>query len=669
MSRTPSVTLWCAALLAATATTSAAAAAAGQIQVPAEVVVSSDTAFVKGNNRADRLLTGNAKKGITVVGDDGVPVVYGVRVHETEEERNEPMWRNARVIGNKLFRNDEAPPPLPAPPQATALESKPATETASSVRQGRILSYSSGAQFGFNRVKTTTQPPFNYQSYYGSKQRPTAATANSGYQYSGHSKGQGLNVVQAPSVATPTRRSSSNRYPGFNRQSGGYTTTPREPEVTTTVPVYQAFFDTNFNEPVRRQSSKPEHSYSPERRLQYSYSPSTQSDVYYSADPQAPTASYPGNSAQADVSHGNQAQTGFGPFQRPTNTRQQHGSQPQHGSQFEHGSQFKQGSQFEHRFQSVPSKSSGGFRFPSSSSGSATERPAGQILSPGSYNLPQAAADFQDTVDPFSGRPVNPDQFKIKQMAFQSIPGGPIVNIPVPIPNGQQTKKPVLRKKRPFSFLSNLFGSTSRKDRFPGSPTQASAPSAPASTAPAYYNNDPYLYDENGFRKPTLYDTITDPIRKLGENVIEFTRPVTQPFRDATDRLKEELGFSAPTDQPADKQAGGEEALLVGGLVAGAGALAGLSVLVYANTVDNNTHYIIGRRRRSLDEPGVTGLLENLVEAEDHLRAQFLERLRDEGFQRWSQGPCAKRIFCDFMTQQDSDTVTSVASRVTTFLS
>ena len=658
MSPRPSVTLLlCGALLAGVA--AAAAAATSAAQVPAEVVVSSDPAYVKGS-RADRVLSGNAKKGITVLGDDGVPVVYGVRVHETEEERSEPMWRNARVIGNKLFRNDETPPPLPTLPQAAALEAKPTAEAAAPVRQGRVLNYGSGAQFGFNRAKTSTLPPFYYQSYYDNEQRPTAATAGGGYQYAGqqNGKGQGLSVVQAPNVTAATQRPASQQYPGLNRQNSFYTTTPRQPEPTTTVPVYKAFLDSNFRQPARPQSSKTKYPYSPERKLKHSYSPSTQSDVYYSLEPQTPTVSYSGAGAQSGAQQETQPQTGFGPFQRPTSTRQQSA-----GSS----------SQFEHRFQSVPSKSSGGFRFPSSGSGSATERPAGQILSPGSYNLPQAATDFQDTVDPFSGRPVNPDQFQIKQMAFQSVPGGPIVNIPVPIPNGQKTKKPVRKQKRPFSFLSNLFGTSKRpaKDRYSSSPTQASAPSALAPTAPAYYDNDPYLYDENGFRKPTLYDTLTDPIRKLGENVIEFTRPVTQPFRDATERLSEELGLSSPhpTDVAADKQAGGDEALLVGGLVAGAGALAGLSFIAYVNTVDNNTHYIIGRRRRSLDEPGVTGLLENLVEGEDSMRAQFLQRLQKEGFQRWSHAPCAKRIFCDFMAEQDSDTVTRVARRVTTFLS
>lgn len=532
--------------------------------VPPEVIVSSH-ATVSGSERDGRVLSVANSPGTQTMGSDGIPVVNGVRVRETEAQRNEPVWRNARVIGGQLFPNDQDPATVFHRTSGVATL-KQGAKVAKSLRQGRILSHSVEEKNIPLYKRLSTLPPHYYRDYYKSEQEKSSPSDS-------FSPMVGITVLDK----SPSSLESNEILDSSNviRVVKPKRKTQKE---------YKAYSDAQL-------STQAKHTYT--------------------------------KSVSGVVNRVATAATTVRPINHHKDSRKH----------------------FKHRVHQV--QSHGQVRFPSDN----THSKDGHILSPGSYQLPSAAAQFQDSVDPFSGRPVDPNQFKIKQMAFQSVPGGPIVNIPVPIPHKQQPK-PIRRFSWMEAFgLDRLFGGNRRADAFP-SQQQSSSSLLAGSNG----------YTEYEYESPSLYDTLTSPIRRIGEAVLEMIRPLRSPALALED-------YPQQLDNKQGTVADPGEALLVGGLVVGAGVMASVGSLLYANTVTNDTHYIIGRRRRSLSDLDGDDMVETILRQLDASQQLFLGQIQEHGLDKWTSKECAKRIYCEFMMSREPQLRQELSDRVTSFLS
>ncbi|XP_053697354.1 uncharacterized protein LOC128744395 [Sabethes cyaneus] len=68
--------------------------------VPAPVMISSDTIYMKDNVFGSKTKKKTARA-IQEIGEDGIPVVHGIRVPDDEADKRQ-VWRNARVINGEL---------------------------------------------------------------------------------------------------------------------------------------------------------------------------------------------------------------------------------------------------------------------------------------------------------------------------------------------------------------------------------------------------------------------------------------------------------------------------------------------------------------------------------------------------------------------------------------
>ncbi|CAB3362828.1 Hypothetical predicted protein [Cloeon dipterum] len=184
-------------------------------------------------------------------------------------------------------------------------------------------------------------------------------------------------------------------------------------------------------------------------------------------------------------------------------------------------------------------------------------------------------------------------------------------------------------------------------------------------------------------------DLIRDNVQTGYTRMTEFARPMVEPIMSATQSIGANLGFPG---KRAQEKVGVAAPLLAGpvafapaiGLVAGGAALglgaAAISRMLETTQVD----YGKSRSRRSL----VTGgsplinfqnrnsneedvMFSNMVNAmQGQQPDSFLAQLSKYGHSSWSEDtPCAKRIFCDVMTQQSGDSIILMEKKMGTFLS
>ena len=76
------------------------------------------------------------------------------------------------------------------------------------------------------------------------------------------------------------------------------------------------------------------------------------------------------------------------------------------------------------------------------------------------------------------------------------------------------------------------------------------------------------------------------------------------------------------------------------------------------------------RDRRSLDDEqsDQDNLLDDILSRLNNPQRSFLTHLQRMGFDQWREAGCAKRIFCDVMTQQSDDAIALMEKRMSTFL-
>ncbi|XP_046384469.1 uncharacterized protein LOC124154658 [Ischnura elegans] len=220
------------------------------------------------------------------------------------------------------------------------------------------------------------------------------------------------------------------------------------------------------------------------------------------------------------------------------------------------------------------------------------------------------------------------------------------------------------------------------------------------------------IFDHSGALGKSLWQRISDHIRshvQTGvEKVSDFTRPVMQPIVEATRKISHNLGLTKQSpESEADEKVGvvGAAAttgglaqtlaspavllpalgIMAGGAALGLGAVAvgrfvdhtSKSSVVYADVnddigapLDDDARSSGQRRRRSVNGLGESGESdENFLDRLEVRHEAVMSKLQQYGVDAWKETPCAKRIFCDVMTQQPEDTVVLMEKRMSTFLS
>lgn len=218
-----------------------------------------------------------------------------------------------------------------------------------------------------------------------------------------------------------------------------------------------------------------------------------------------------------------------------------------------------------------------------------------------------------------------------------------------------------------------------------------------------YYKKDVINYPYNTYyikhqTEQPLWIRITESIKDNVQNGIQrmqqFTRPVFEPLMEATHKISHNLGFSqSPQFNNAQEKVGlvapvgGSVILPALGLVAGGAALGFGAAAVgrFLNAEDMRSFH--GLRPNDIlvimEEP------ESTQETSQHKRfRRSLENFEDlysmqelsDGIEKdnkykhltaphfWSDTPCAKRIFCEVMTQQNPDEVVLMEKKMDSLL-
>lgn len=215
-----------------------------------------------------------------------------------------------------------------------------------------------------------------------------------------------------------------------------------------------------------------------------------------------------------------------------------------------------------------------------------------------------------------------------------------------------------------------------------------------------YYRKDAITYPYNGYyikpqtEQPFWYkitESIRDNVQNGFQRMQQLTRPVFDPIVEATHKISHNLGFATAPPQNAQEKMGviapmGTSVILpalglvVGGAALGLGAAAvgrflnpddmrsfrsmrPNDILVIMEEAEGKQETPEQKRiRRSINDEYYMQQLSGNVE-----RRNKFEHLTAPHF--WSDTPCAKRLFCEVMVQQDPDEVVFMEKKMDTLLS
>ncbi|KAG8233000.1 hypothetical protein J437_LFUL013664 [Ladona fulva] len=210
------------------------------------------------------------------------------------------------------------------------------------------------------------------------------------------------------------------------------------------------------------------------------------------------------------------------------------------------------------------------------------------------------------------------------------------------------------------------------------------------------------ILDHTGALGKSLWQRIGDHIRTHVQTGVERMSDITRPIVEVTRKIGHNLGFTQqkPISEASEKlgvvaPAGGighalaskaiilpALGLMAGGAALGLGAVAvgrfvdatSKSSIVYADVGDDigappDYEGRSARTKRSVGGYGERESDENFLDRFEVRHEDVLNKLQQYGVDAWKETPCAKRIFCDVMTQQPVDTVTLMEKRMSTFLS
>lgn len=191
---------------------------------------------------------------------------------------------------------------------------------------------------------------------------------------------------------------------------------------------------------------------------------------------------------------------------------------------------------------------------------------------------------------------------------------------------------------------------------------------------------------------------IREQVQKARDKLHDFTDPVVDPLMEAGQKISTNLGLPDRVTKINEKVA--TPGVLVPLAMVGGAALAlgGLATTIHLTNAEsrNQTLKAIGlgntkiadrlqtlmRAKRSIDsdeydvaapgdelDEGKQNVLDHVLSALNGPQKSFLAQLQRTGFDQWQKTPCAKRIFCDVMVQQNDDSIVLMEKRMSTFLS
>lgn len=267
------------------------------------------------------------------------------------------------------------------------------------------------------------------------------------------------------------------------------------------------------------------------------------------------------------------------------------------------------------------------------------------------------------------------DAFVIRDQTYSS--GGQTFSVPIPVPKDQYNKQ---------------YGQQYQQY---------------AQQQPQYQYAYPQYYQQQQQQQQTqplefLASKFKEQVQKAKDRIHGMTDPVVDPLMEAGQKISTNLGLPDRVNKINEKVA--TPGVLVPLAMVGGAALAlgGLSTAIHLSNpdtknnvfkafkIDNSTladrittalhpHRSLNRTRRAVDEDEdfSTGeyddekenLIDHVLSALNGPQKAFLTQLQKTGFDEWQKTPCAKRIFCDVMVQQNDDAITLMEKRMSTFLS
>ncbi|XP_065095522.1 uncharacterized protein LOC135717389 [Ochlerotatus camptorhynchus] len=131
--------------------------------VPAPVLISSDTIYMKDNPFAK---TKKKARALQEIGEDGIPVVHGIRVPDDEEDKRK-VWRNARVINGELvpYEKGHVPKKMEGLPDTYGqlVFARPLSNSEQASRRRSIGPFTTADNFPLNEQQSKSFGPFSVE--------------------------------------------------------------------------------------------------------------------------------------------------------------------------------------------------------------------------------------------------------------------------------------------------------------------------------------------------------------------------------------------------------------------------------------------------------------------------------------------------------------------------
>jgi hypothetical protein len=284
--------------------------------------------------------------------------------------------------------------------------------------------------------------------------------------------------------------------------------------------------------------------------------------------------------------------------------------------------------------------------------------------------------------------PAPQDSFVIRDQTYTS--GGQTFSVPIPVPKDQYVQQYGQQYAPQQQYASQQ--QPQYAYNFQQYPPQFSQ---------QYYKQQQQTQQPLDF----LGAKFKEQVQKAKDKLHGITDPVVDPLMEAGQKISTNLGLPDRVNQINQKVA--TPGILVPLAMVGGAALAlgGLGTAIHLSNpdtknnvfktlkIDNSTlaerittalHPFRNTSRvaRSADDedegyPAASefvdeekeNLLNHVLSALNGPQKSFLAQMQQTGFDEWQKTPCAKRIFCDVMIQQNDDAINLMEKRMSTFLS